>query len=344
MNRLVVVLAIASCGKTDRAPSQDKPTDRGVTAAPTNKLAPDAATPTPTPAPSDEPPDLVATKALADKACPKVAAPYFYRIEKAGRVSYILGSRHLGVSLAKMPKEVTDQLRVAKRVVFETPPGDDAPDQPGDGKSLADQVGPALWARYEKLVGASTASLAEHAKPAVAMLAMMMLYEDKMSALDNEIETLVTDAHIPTGGLETSAFQDKLLNELLDVRMLKAAIAGTPDRSTLEHEAIDDLTEYCAGTDSDPGMDKRTRAQLISGGYTEAEIAKLDEKLIDARNRDWIPKLDPMLSKGNVFVVVGADHLIGPHGVIAMLAAKGFTASRVAAGSIGLEAGTNSPK
>ena len=60
-----------------------------------------------------------------------------------------------------------------------------------------------------------------------------------------------------------------------------------------------------------------------------AEIDKLDEKLVYARNDDWIPKLEKLFATGGVFVAVGADHLSGPRGVIALLAARGFKVTRV---------------
>ncbi|MBS1123523.1 MAG: GumN family protein, partial [Deltaproteobacteria bacterium] len=278
----------------------------------------------------DAPPDVVTTKALADKACPKVIAPYFYRIEKHGKVSYALGSRHIGVSLAKLPPGIKQQLEAASLVVFEVPPGDEGEESPAALTSVPDQLGPALWDRYRKLVGSANATAVEHESPLVAMVTLMALYEDKTSMLDTEIQQLVTGAHIATAGLESSTFQDKLLVELLDTRMLKATVAGTPDRATLEREAVEDLNEYCAGTDETPGMDVHSRTQLEAAGYSKGEIARIDDKMVDARNRAWIPKLDTMFTKGRVFVVVGADHLVGPRGVIALLAARGWKTTRVA--------------
>ena len=46
---------------------------------------------------------------------------------------------------------------------------------------------------------------------------------------------------------------------------------------------------------------------------------------IVTRNRNWIPKLDALFRRtGHTFVVVGAAHLVGPDGLIAMLKAKGY--------------------
>lgn len=49
------------------------------------------------------------------------------------------------------------------------------------------------------------------------------------------------------------------------------------------------------------------------------------ERLLVRRNRNWLPKLDALLTRsGRAFVVVGAAHLVGPDGLLAMFKAKGY--------------------
>ena len=49
------------------------------------------------------------------------------------------------------------------------------------------------------------------------------------------------------------------------------------------------------------------------------------ERLLVNRNRNWLPTLDALLNrKGRAFVVVGAAHLVGPDGLLAMFKAKGY--------------------
>ena len=281
---------------------------------------------------TDDPPDLATTHAIAERACPRVTAPYLFAVERSGKVSHILGTRHLGVSLAKMPAAVRDRIRIASLAVFETPVEDDSEPLPAVvGPPLRDQLGPALWGRYRTLVGHVAAAAAEHARPSEALVTLIALYEDRTAALDLEIEREVVAAGIPTRGLETHAFQQQLILELMDLRMLRATLAGTPDRATLEREAIDDLHDYCIGADDEPGFDRDTRAQLKAGGMSDAEIDALDDKLVFSRNRDWIPKLEQLFgAAGGVFVAVGADHLTGDRGVIALLAARGWKTARIA--------------
>jgi len=53
---------------------------------------------------------------------------------------------------------------------------------------------------------------------------------------------------------------------------------------------------------------------------------QLSQRLLVDRNKAWIPKLEALFArKGRAFVVVGAAHLVGPDGLIAMLRAKGYT-------------------
>jgi len=311
----LVVVALIACGG-NAAPPSPRPTLQ----------APPATTVEPEP----ELPDIAATAQLVDTACPRVTGPYFYRVEKAGKVSHLLGTRHMSVSLDKMPKVVRDRLLAARLVVFETAPGDDSDaGLPEPDRRLSEALGDTLWKKYAALVGEDTAAMVDAAGPATALVALMVLFEHKAALLDVEIERLVTDANIETAGLETSAFQDRLLSELLDLRMLRTAIKGTPNRATLRKASMEDLAEYCAGTDTDPGTDASARAQLQVGGYSDAEIDTMDRKLLDDRNQAWLPQLETLLPRGDVVIVVGADHLIGKRGLVALLGAKGFRITRV---------------
>ena len=57
-----------------------------------------------------------------------------------------------------------------------------------------------------------------------------------------------------------------------------------------------------------------------------AQEPQLYQRLLVERNKNWLPKLEALFSRpGHAFVVVGAAHLVGPDGLIAMLKAKGYT-------------------
>src|SRR5207253_6694914 len=49
------------------------------------------------------------------------------------------------------------------------------------------------------------------------------------------------------------------------------------------------------------------------------------QRLLVDRNQKWMPKLEALFVRtGRAFVVVGAAHPVGPHGLLAILMAKGY--------------------
>ncbi len=60
------------------------------------------------------------------------------------------------------------------------------------------------------------------------------------------------------------------------------------------------------------------------------EDPQMYQRLLVERNRNWLPKLEALFTRrGRAFVVVGAAHLIGPDGLLAMLKAKGYAVEQM---------------
>lgn len=54
------------------------------------------------------------------------------------------------------------------------------------------------------------------------------------------------------------------------------------------------------------------------------------QRLLVERNKNWMPKIEALFARrGRAVVVVGAAHLVGPDGLIAMLKAKGYTVEQL---------------
>lgn len=324
MRRFVVaLLIIAGCSKSEDAKPAPAP-------ARTTGSAAVLADPWNAPAKPDPNglPTLVERVKLADAACPAVTAPFFFAVTKDGKTSHILGTRHISVGIAKFPSVVGDTLDHASRAIFEISPedttgGNHAPEP------LRHELGPKDWAHFEALVGAELAKNFETGEPDAAALTMLVMYEDVSNTLESQLQDRARAHAIPMAGLETSAFQDGVLAKLLDLRMLRATIEQTQDRAEIAKDSHDDLAQYCAGTDDSPGMDAETRGKMLKAGYTVAELDAMDDVLVYQRNADWIPKLDKLFAHDKVFVAVGADHLIGPRGVVELLKHQGFTVARI---------------
>jgi uncharacterized protein len=60
------------------------------------------------------------------------------------------------------------------------------------------------------------------------------------------------------------------------------------------------------------------------------EDPTLYQRLLVGRNRNWMPKIEALFARrGHALVVVGAAHLVGPDGLVAMLKAKGYAVEQM---------------
>ncbi len=71
---------------------------------------------------------------------------------------------------------------------------------------------------------------------------------------------------------------------------------------------------------------RRGDADALSRSVHESfrDFPSLGDRLLDVRNRNWIPKIESYLRSGKTFfVVVGAGHMGGPNGLLSLLRARG---------------------
>ncbi len=55
------------------------------------------------------------------------------------------------------------------------------------------------------------------------------------------------------------------------------------------------------------------------------DYPEIEDRLLLQRNKDWVKKIETMLGEPeNIFIVVGAGHLVGPQSVVALLKQKGY--------------------
>ena len=80
--------------------------------------------------------------------------------------------------------------------------------------------------------------------------------------------------------------------------------------------------------DAYDGVDAEQRLTAVVAEM-ERRTPTFAEYLLFRRTRRWADALDRPLRAGGVFVAVGAGHLVGPHGLPALLAQRGFRVRRV---------------
>ena len=138
----------------------------------------------------------------------------------------------------------------------------------------------------------------------------MVSYEMELMQLAQQQEKVM-------GGLETAEFQMSLFDSIpykVQAQMLMESIKGGNEQ---ESQQLDQMVEMYKNQDIQAMQDIM---KDDSGG-----IGKYEELLLLSRNRNWIPVMQKMMAEGPVFFAVGAGHLGGQEGVIALLRSEGYT-------------------
>lgn len=150
----------------------------------------------------------------------------------------------------------------------------------------------------------------------VQTLALQRVGFDAALGLDRHFEEAARKAGKPILPLETAGEQIDFLDTLspkTQDQMLRESVE-TADTEQAEVKAI-------AAAWKDGDLDAVERLTLT--GMKDAP--EVHEALLAGRNRRWVPKLEECVQTRRCFTVVGAAHLVGPDGLIAMLRQRGFT-------------------
>jgi uncharacterized protein YbaP (TraB family) len=57
----------------------------------------------------------------------------------------------------------------------------------------------------------------------------------------------------------------------------------------------------------------------------EPGFSDTKEVMLDNRNKNWVTQLRDILPQKNIFIAVGAGHLVGENGLISLLKKEGYT-------------------
>jgi uncharacterized protein YbaP (TraB family) len=122
-------------------------------------------------------------------------------------------------------------------------------------------------------------------------------------------------------GLETAEYQISVFDSMT-MEQQDRMLAQTLKELETELASVGKLADAWKSGDS-PTVERIVQAEL------KAEPQMYQRLLVD-RNRGWLPKIEALFTRrGHALVVVGAAHLVGPDGIIAMLKAKGYTVEQL---------------
>ena len=258
---------------------------------------------------------------------------FIWSVERDGKTSWLVGSLHvLTPDAHPLPAAMEKAFVRAKTLVEETDVSDlTSPELMGvvmtkglftNGESLQTVLPPATYTQFSQRMAAIGLPLemVKMMRPWMAHITLSGL-ELQRAGFDPE---LGIDVHyrrkaaengMALSMLETPGEQIDYLSSLplaVQVEQLTKTLDGTDAELKEIHEIT---AAWRAG-------DAATIEKLVVQGMKEAPA--FHKSLLVDRNRRWMPGLESCISAGSCFVVVGAAHMVGSDGLIAMLRQKGY--------------------
>jgi uncharacterized protein YbaP (TraB family) len=191
-----------------------------------------------------------------------------------------------------------------------------------DGRTLEDTIGPELYRRTVQAVehrGLSESAIRDF-KPWAVMALLSLPPSTGGEILDLQLYQLSRQLGKDVRGLETIREQLDIFDSLSEpdqVRLLRDTLAI--------QDELPEIFQRLLVTYLDQDLDGLMR---LSDDYLQSEddqvALRFQEQVVHRRNRHMVERIEPMLAEGGAFVAVGALHLPGDKGILALLAAKGY--------------------
>ena len=246
--------------------------------------------------------------------------------------SYVFGTihvaeRHISAQLEKVRDVLAGSEIFVMEAIFD-PDGIEALRKMmffTDGTRLQDVISAGLYAETLAILGAYHVTETDLApmKPWAAYLTMS--YPADMGViLDQRLLHLALEAGLDTMGLETVVEQGNLFNSFsLDdqVRLLTDAVCH---RGILEDDFAKMIALYTEGDLA--GMSSYGQRYSFDDNTL---YETLTDRLLTRRNHLMAERMQAALEAGRAFIAVGALHLPGEEGILALLERRGFEITRV---------------
>lgn len=155
----------------------------------------------------------------------------------------------------------------------------------------------------------------------LSVFPMMKAGYDPASGVEQVLKPEFTKDHKPVLGFETASQQLHFFADLGQKQEVDYLLSSLDDISATPEGFNKIVDAWYAGDD-------KTINDLFNKDFT-TKYPELYKLLIVQRNQSWMPTLNTLLKgEGTTFVAVGAGHIGGPDGVIALLTKAGYTVER----------------
>ena len=269
---------------------------------------------------------------------PAVNKGLIWKIERNGRTGWLVGSIHsLPSDFYPLPVSMTDAFSQSDMLVEELDINEAtnpitaammlAKATFPPGTTLSSQLSPETLAKATAALPkfGLDIQVVQQFKPwmvsmMIEALRLQRLGFDPAFGIDKHFQDAAAKAGKQFQALETAteqlSFLDGLSARTQDL-MLRESVDGPDEEFT---KTINALTgAWRAG-------DAAALEKLALMDVKQAQ--EVYDSLIVGRNRQWIPKIDACVQARKCFVVVGAAHMVGPDGLVALMKQKGYSAAQ----------------
>lgn len=250
----------------------------------------------------------------------------FWKMESpAGKVSYLFGTMHTDDNrVANVTPAMENALNSVDMFVMENESSNDQSAFLMQTGSLADKLTEAEFEQVRALADFHVMHLgaAMQMKPWLLAVIFDLPKPQTPFAQDNLLMRKAQDSEKDVVGIETSKAHFSIMDDFsIDEQMvmLRAVLKRTPERKEADFERL-----MAAYLDGDADKISALDEQITSGMLPQALWEKMRKKLLDDRNVVMAKRTLEMANATPVFIAVGASHLAGDSGLIAVFKKAGY--------------------
>ncbi len=173
-----------------------------------------------------------------------------------------------------------------------------------------------------KNMGAS-AKMLDNLKPfMVSTMLLPGLMPCTLTSVEDELMKISKAQNEEIYGLETVEEQLAVFDKIPYQIQMDELVASVKNKFADDKLELDKMFELYEKKDLDAMLDMMDTSK-------NDIVAKYQDDLLNNRNANWIPKITKIAKEKPTFFGVGAGHLGGDHGVLALLRKSGFTVTPV---------------
>ena len=260
---------------------------------------------------------------------------FMWKVEgDGGSATYLLGSLHVLTAEWYPLNSTINKAFTDSKILIEEVSLDEASDPSAmmaalmkamltDGKTLDQVIAPDLYAEVKRRAETTGLPLMAIQRMKPWLVAITLMAPTLQAAgfkpelgIDRHFYDRAVSSGMKLQALETIAYQLDRFDQM-SLKLQEELLKSTIEDLDKEVAGVKDMAQAWGAGDV-AAMEKMTLAGL-------KESPELYTRLLVERNNNWMPQVETCIKQNaGCFIVVGAAHLIGPDGLPAMLAKKGY--------------------